>query len=99
MPSMRISSCRHKPGYTPPRLQSQTGGERTLSKRVKAKEKEEEEEEEEVGNLYDASEKDGRCAPIRTDPITDMIQTYTDGEMPQGKISEISIRRSYRNVN
>ena len=40
MPLMPISSCSHKPGSTPLRLQSQTGGERTLSKRVKAKDEE-----------------------------------------------------------
>ena len=41
MPPMRISSCSHKPCSTPPRLQSQTEGKRTLSNRVNAKKGEE----------------------------------------------------------
>ena len=42
---------------------------------------------EEVGKTYDTSERDGRCAPIRTDAENDEIQILTDGEMPQGENS------------
>ena len=44
MPTMYISTSSHKPGQTPSNLQKQKGGERTLSKRVKAIEEEEEED-------------------------------------------------------
>ena len=43
---------------------------------------------EEAGKTYDTSEKDGRYAPIQTDPENDVIQIHTDEEMPQGEISE-----------
>ena len=37
---------------------------------------------EDAGKTYDTSEKDGRYAPIQTDPENDVIQIHTDGEMP-----------------
>ena len=36
---------------------------------------------EDAGKTYDTSEKDGRYAPIQTDPENDVIQIHTDGEM------------------
>ena len=51
---------------------------------------------EEVRKTYDTSVRDGRYAPIRTDPENDVIQIHTDGEMPQG---ESKNRRSNRNTN
>ena len=89
---MRISTCSHKPGSTPPRLQSQTGGERTLSKRVKAKE-------EETGRkTYDTCEGNGRYAPIQTNPEDDTIKIHTDGEI-LGENTEKINRRSNRNIH
>ena len=46
---------------------------------------------EEAGKMYDTSEKDGRYAPIRTDPENDVIQIHTDGEMPQCENLKINI--------
>ena len=54
---------------------------------------------EEAGKTYDTSAKDGRYAPIQTDPENDVIQIHTDGEMPQGDNSENKHRRSNRNTN
>ena len=39
----------------------------------------------EAGKTYDTSEKDGRYAPIQTDPENGVIQIHTDGEMHQGE--------------
>ena len=55
---------------------------------------------EDAGKTYDTSEKDGRYAPIQTDPENDVIQIHTDGEMPpQGGNSRNKYRRSNRNTN
>ena len=55
---------------------------------------------EDAGKTYDTSEKDGRYAPIQTDPENDVIQIHTDGEMPpQGENSQNKYRRSNRNIN
>ena len=53
---------------------------------------------EEAGKTYDTSEREGRYAPIRTDPENDAIQIHTDGEMPQGENTENNHRRSNRNT-
>ena len=58
-----------------------------------------EETPEEAGKTFDTSEKDGRCAPIQTDPKNDVIKIHTDGEMPPGENSENKYRRSNRNTN
>ena len=92
---MYISTSSHKPGQTPSNLQKQKGGERTLSKRVKAIE---EEEEEEAGTpiVYDTSEKDGRYVPIRTNPEEeDTLQLHTDSEITGEKL-KTQIRRTNR---
>ena len=54
---------------------------------------------EEVGKTYDTSAREGRYAPIRTDPENDVIQIHTDREMPQGENFENKNRRSNRNTN
>ena len=55
---------------------------------------------EKIGNRsYDTSEREGRYEPIRTKPEEDVIQIYTDGELPQGENNENKIRRSNRNTN
>ena len=54
---------------------------------------------EEAGKTYDTSEREGRYAPIRTDPENDAIQIHTDGKMPQGENTENNHRRSNRNKN
>ena len=46
---------------------------------------------EEAGKTYDTSEKDGRYAPIQTDPENGVIQIHTDGEMHQGEDFENKI--------
>ena len=53
---------------------------------------------EETGRVYDTSERNGRYEPIRTDPEHDSLQLHTDGEIPQGEISKLNIRRSNRNI-
>ena len=58
-----------------------------------------EEMQEETGKIFDTSEKDGRYAPIQTDPENDVIQIHTDGKMHQGENSENKHRRSNRNTN
>ena len=53
---------------------------------------------EEIGTpkTYDTSERDGRYAPILTNPEEDARQIHTDGEIP-GENLESNIRRSNRN--
>ena len=64
------------------------------------KDEDDEEIPEGAGKTYDTSEKDGRYAPIQTDPENDVIQIHTDGEMPpQGENSQNKYRRSNRNIN
>ena len=43
--------------------------------------------------VYDTSERDGRYAPIRTNPEEDAIQLHTDGEI-SGENLKTNIRRS-----
>ena len=54
---------------------------------------------EEVGTptpkIYDTSERDGRYAPIRTNPEEDALQLDTDGEI-SGENLKTTIRRSAR---
>ena len=54
---------------------------------------------EEARKVHDTSERGGLFEPFRTDSKNDAIQIHTDGEMSQGEKSELSIRRSNRNVN
>ena len=42
---------------------------------------------------YDTSERDGRHAPIRTNPEEDALQIHTDGEIP-GENLATNMRRS-----
>ena len=49
--------------------------------------------------IYDTSERDGRYEPIRSSPEEDVIDFRTDGEGPQGKKIENTIRRSSRKIN
>ena len=46
--------------------------------------------------LYDTSERDGRCAPIRMNPEEDALQIHTDGEI-SGENIKTNIRRSNLN--
>ena len=54
---------------------------------------------EEIGTptskVYDTSERDGRYAPIRTNPEEGALQLHTDGEI-SGENSKTNIRRSTR---
>ena len=72
-------------------------------KRTETETEDEDEDDEEMpedaGKTYDTSKKDGRYAPIQTDPENDVIQIHTDGEMPQGENSQNKYRRSNRNTN
>ena len=56
---------------------------------------------EEIGTptpkIYDTSERDGRYAPIRTNPEEDALQLHTDGEM-SGENLKTNIRRSARDT-
>ena len=56
-----------------------------------------EEMQEETGTpiVYDTSERDGRYAPIRTNPEEDTLQLNTDSKMP-GENLETQLRRSNR---
>ena len=57
---------------------------------------EDEEMPEATGNItYDTSKRNGRYAPIQTNPEEDAIQIHTDGEIP-GENLEHDIRRSNR---
>ena len=48
--------------------------------------------------LYDTSERDGRYAPMRTNPKEDARQLHTDGEI-SGENLKTNIRRSVRDKN
>ena len=57
---------------------------------------EHEEKPEAIGNItYDTSERNGRYAPIQTNPEQDVIQIHTDGEL-SGENFERNIPRSNR---
>ena len=52
-----------------------------------------------TGNItYDTSERNGRYAPIQTNPEEDAIQIHTDGEIPSENL-EHAIRPSNQKTN
>ena len=48
--------------------------------------------------IHDTSERNGRNAPVQSNPEDDVIQIHTDGEI-SGENTEKIIRRSNRNIH